>query len=178
MDNNNNDDDDGKKQPQEGFFQRISSKIEMAQKGYEQLVHAIIRPPRATYPPSALGPSHFSFLQERFVRTDVVLPTLHPHEHHVVVDSSEEEENVELEEVSSSSVQTLNMQVSIWTRAENKQNDETNKTMVVYLHGNASARIEVVPHLSFLLAQGLFGVASIDFTGSGLSDVSDLSWYC
>ena len=45
------------------------------------------------------------------------------------------------------------------------------KTMVVYLHGNASARVEVVPNLSFLLAQvGVFGVVGIDFTGSGKSD--------
>ena len=42
--------------------------------------------------------------------------------------------------------------------------------MVIYLHGNASARVEVLPQLSFLLASGIFGVCSIDFTGSGLSD--------
>eukprot|EP00339_Tiarina_fusa_P008228 CAMPEP_0117082804 /NCGR_PEP_ID=MMETSP0472-20121206/58316_1 /TAXON_ID=693140 ORGANISM="Tiarina fusus, Strain LIS" /NCGR_SAMPLE_ID=MMETSP0472 /ASSEMBLY_ACC=CAM_ASM_000603 /LENGTH=89 /DNA_ID=CAMNT_0004811203 /DNA_START=13 /DNA_END=278 /DNA_ORIENTATION=- len=42
--------------------------------------------------------------------------------------------------------------------------------MVVYLHGNASARVEVLPQLSFLLAQGVDGVASLDFTGSGRSD--------
>jgi pimeloyl-ACP methyl ester carboxylesterase len=43
--------------------------------------------------------------------------------------------------------------------------------MVVYLHGNASARVEVLPNLSFLLAQlGVFGVVGLDFTGSGKSD--------
>jgi pimeloyl-ACP methyl ester carboxylesterase len=42
--------------------------------------------------------------------------------------------------------------------------------MVVYLHGNASARVEVLPQLSFLLASGIWGVCSIDFTGSGHSD--------
>ena len=42
--------------------------------------------------------------------------------------------------------------------------------MIIYLHGNASARVEVLPQLSFLLASGVFGVVSIDFTGSGLSD--------
>jgi hypothetical protein len=47
----------------------------------------------------------------------------------------------------------------------------TKHTMVVYLHGNASARVEVVPNLSFLLAQvGVFGVVGLDFTGSGKSD--------
>jgi len=44
-------------------------------------------------------------------------------------------------------------------------------TMIVYLHGNASARVEVVPNLSFLLGQvGVFGVVGVDFTGSGKSD--------
>ncbi|OEU08727.1 alpha/beta-hydrolase, partial [Fragilariopsis cylindrus CCMP1102] len=43
--------------------------------------------------------------------------------------------------------------------------------MIVYLHGNASARVEVVPNLSFLLGQvGVFGVVGVDFTGSGKSD--------
>ena len=45
------------------------------------------------------------------------------------------------------------------------------KTMIVYLHGNASARVEVTPNLSFLFAQvGVFGVVGLDFTGSGKSD--------
>jgi hypothetical protein len=48
---------------------------------------------------------------------------------------------------------------------------KTKHTMIVYLHGNASARVEVVPNLSFLLAQvGVFGVVGLDFTGSGRSD--------
>ena len=45
------------------------------------------------------------------------------------------------------------------------------KTMIVYLHGNASARVEVTPNLSFLLDQvGVFGVVGLEFTGSGKSD--------
>lgn len=44
-------------------------------------------------------------------------------------------------------------------------------TMVVYLHGNASARVEVVSYLSFLLGQvGVSGVVAVDFTGSGKSE--------
>ena len=69
----------------------------------------------------------------------------------------------------------LKMMASIWTRQPNNDQDTTSanpqtKTMVIYLHGNASARVEVLPSLSFLLSSGVYGVCSIDFTGSGQSD--------
>mgnify|MGYP005681087077 CR=1 FL=1 len=52
-----------------------------------------------------------------------------------------------------------------------KKKKKKKNTMIVYLHGNASARVEVVPNLSFLLGQvGVFGVVGVDFTGSGKSD--------
>jgi len=51
-----------------------------------------------------------------------------------------------------------------------KKRRKTN-TLIVYLHGNASARVEAAPSLSFLLGQvGVFGVVGVDFTGSGKSD--------
>ena len=52
-----------------------------------------------------------------------------------------------------------------------RRRTKNTKTMLVYLHGNASARLEVVPSLSFLLGQvGVDGVVGVDFTGSGKSD--------
>ena len=145
-----------------GLGARISQNIEAARKGYEQLVHAIIRPPRAKYKltDTSIGPKHFIFLNQQFIRKDITLPTH----------------------------RNLSMKVSIWHRVENKKKDSTeettttptptttpkttssSKTMVVYLHGNASCRLEVLPQLSFLLAQGIYGVVSLDFTGSGQSD--------
>jgi pimeloyl-ACP methyl ester carboxylesterase len=163
-----------KQQPKQkqGLLARIGSGIEMAQQGYEQLVHAIIRPPRADkYTVSQLGPSEFTFLNQRFRREDVELTTKNTT--HKPDDNNDDEEW---------QPRPLKMKASIWTRVENdnldekKQSDDNNindnkkKTMVVYLHGNASARLEVLPQLSFLLAQGIFGVASLDFTGSGQSD--------
>jgi pimeloyl-ACP methyl ester carboxylesterase len=137
----------------------------MAQQGYEQLVHAIIRPPRADkYTDSQLGPSEFTFLRQRFRRDDVELVTkntTHPGP------DDDQDDFVP---------QPLKLRASIWTRVvpdeEDSQKDPPTdkKTMVVYLHGNASARLEVLSNLSFLLAQGIFGVASLDFTGSGKSD--------
>jgi len=167
-DDSNGSDSEQQQQPQQkqGLFARIGQNIAMAQKGYEQLVHAIIRPPRAdNYTVNQLGPSEFTFLSQRFRREDVELTTqntTHP--------TPEGKDNKEWKP------QPLKMQASIWTRLEddNDSNASTNgaskKTMVVYLHGNASARLEVLPQLSFLLAQGVFGVASLDFTGSGKSD--------
>ena len=41
--------------------------------------------------------------------------------------------------------------------------------VVIYMHGNSSARLEVIPQLSYLLSLGV-AVFSFDFAGSGKSD--------
>ena len=41
--------------------------------------------------------------------------------------------------------------------------------IVIYMHGNSSARVEVLPQLSYLLSMGV-AVFSFDFAGSGKSD--------
>jgi fermentation-respiration switch protein FrsA (DUF1100 family) len=41
--------------------------------------------------------------------------------------------------------------------------------VVIYMHGNSSARLEVIPQLSYLLSLGL-AVFAFDFAGSGKSD--------
>lgn len=64
---------DGSTEQRISLGARISQNIEMAKKGYEQLVHAIIRPPRAKYKMEQLGPPEFIFLQQRFRRDDVEL---------------------------------------------------------------------------------------------------------
>ena len=61
--------------PQPGLGARLQQNITMARKGYEQLVHAIIRPPRAKYTTESLGPAEFTFLGQRFARDDVQLLT-------------------------------------------------------------------------------------------------------
>ncbi len=170
---------------------------------YEQLVHAIIRPPRARYKLEMLGPPEFTFLGQRFRRDDIELLSSN------VSTNVPSEGEGNLEGGGTPTCSFLKMKASIWTRVRGSVNtvtaadpysptrqaalrrehkpegerpdlerDErefnkgaTKNTMVVYLHGNASARVEVVPNLSFLLAQvGVFGVVGIDFTGSGQSD--------
>ena len=41
--------------------------------------------------------------------------------------------------------------------------------VIIYMHGNSSARVEVIPQLSYLLSLGL-AVFAFDFAGSGKSD--------
>lgn len=60
----------------------------------------------------------------------------------------------------------LNLQCSHWEPVE-RTSDRI--PVVIYMHGNSSARIEVLPQLSYLLSLGL-AVFSFDFAGSGKSD--------
>lgn len=118
--------------------QKKLSYFQMARLGYQELVNAIIRPPRADYKEETLGPPAFTFCGRRFTRTDFALRTK----------------------------RGLNLQCSHWEPVE-RTSDRI--PVVVYMHGNSSARVEVIPQLSYLLSLGL-AVFSFDFAGSGKSD--------
>ena len=60
----------------------------------------------------------------------------------------------------------LNLQCSHWEPVE-RASDRI--PVVIYMHGNSSARVEVLPQLSYLLSLGI-AVFSFDFAGSGKSD--------
>jgi pimeloyl-ACP methyl ester carboxylesterase len=112
--------------------------VQMAKMGYQELVNAIIRPPRAEYKEETLGPPAFLFCSKRFTRTDFALKTK----------------------------RGLNLQCSHWEPVE-RASDRI--PVVIYMHGNSSARVEVLPQLSYLLSLGI-AVFSFDFAGSGKSD--------
>lgn len=112
--------------------------LQMAKMGYQELVNAIIRPPRADYKEETLGPPAFLFCGKRFTRTDFALKTK----------------------------RGLNLQCSHWEPVERASN---RIPVVIYMHGNSSARVEVLPQLSYLLSLGI-AVFSFDFAGSGKSD--------
>ena len=60
----------------------------------------------------------------------------------------------------------FNLECSHWEPVERA----TDKIpVVIYMHGNSSARVEVLPQLSYLLSLGL-AVFAFDFAGSGKSD--------
>lgn len=91
-------------------------------------------------------------------------------------DSLEEEETVHDRNEAAS---TLNFgQCTITNNNRTKSNTSSNNTttttrqrhpVVIYLHGNSSSRLEVIPQLGHLLSLGV-SVLSFDFTGSGHSD--------
>eukprot|EP00581_Thalassiosira_minuscula_P008505 CAMPEP_0183707018 /NCGR_PEP_ID=MMETSP0737-20130205/3709_1 /TAXON_ID=385413 /ORGANISM="Thalassiosira miniscula, Strain CCMP1093" /LENGTH=572 /DNA_ID=CAMNT_0025934587 /DNA_START=258 /DNA_END=1976 /DNA_ORIENTATION=+ len=122
-------------QPPQGS---LGSYVQMAKTGYQELVNAIIRPPRAKYREEHLGPPAFSFLGKRFTRTDFTLQTKGG----------------------------FNLQCSHWEPVERTA---ARVPVVIYMHGNASARVEVLPQLTVLLALGV-AVFAFDFAGSGKSD--------
>ena len=62
--------------------------------------------------------------------------------------------------------QGLNLQCSHWEPVERTA---VRIPVVIYMHGNASARVEVLPQLTVLLALGV-AVFAFDFAGSGKSD--------
>ena len=65
-DENENEDENGNNQS--------SSYYSMIKSGYNELVKAIIRPPRADYVLDNLGPQSFQFAGQMFTRTDCKLP--------------------------------------------------------------------------------------------------------
>lgn len=123
---------------QQAEQQQKLSYIQMAKLGYQELVNAIIRPPRADYKMEALGPPAFNFCGKRFTRTDFTLRTKRGY----------------------------NLECSHWEPVE-RTTDRI--PVVIYMHGNSSARVEVIPQLSYLLSLGV-AVFSFDFAGSGKSD--------
>lgn len=125
-------------QQQQQLQQKKLSYIQMAKLGYQELVNAIIRPPRAEYKMESLGPPAFNFCGKRFTRTDFTLRTK----------------------------RGFNLECSHWEPVE-RATDRI--PVVIYMHGNSSARIEVIPQLSYLLSLGL-AVFAFDFAGSGKSD--------
>ena len=60
----------------------------------------------------------------------------------------------------------FNLECSHWEPVE-RATDRI--PVVIYMHGNSSARVEVIPQLSYLLSLGL-AVFAFDFAGSGKSD--------
>jgi len=109
-----------------------------AKEAYEQVVCAIIRPPRCEYEMRNLGPTAFDFVGQKFRRTDLTL-----------INS-----------------RGMAIRCSHWEPVVRSQ---AQLPCVVYLHGNASARLEALPLLSLVLSMGAT-LFSLDFCGSGQSD--------
>lgn len=114
--------------------------------GYNDLVNLIIRPPRAEYDLSELGPSSFSFAGRDYERKDF--------------------------EVTNARGMTL--QCSHWLPVETTINGVTEFPCVIYLHGNSSCRLEAISVLRTCLSSGI-SVVAFDCAGCGKSEGTYIS---
>ena len=89
-----------------GWLTKTNSNISR----YEQLVHAIIRPPRARYKMEQLGPAEFTFLGQRFRRDDVELLSSN------ISKNTPTSGEGNLEGGGTPTCSFLKLQASIWTR--------------------------------------------------------------
>jgi len=117
-----------------------SSWYQKAQDAYDQLVHAIIRPPRHKYDMADLGPAQFTFCGKVFRRKDLVLKN----------------------------ARGQKLCVSHWEPFEIERRSRE-LPCVVYMHGNSSCRKEAITALSLVLSLGAT-LVSLDFAGCGKSD--------
>lgn len=119
-------------------------------KGYSDLWKAIIRPPRDdSYTDEQLGPKEFQIKGRKYKRTDIDL---------------ENERG-------------LTLKVSHYEPIDS-QRPCPQLPCVIYLHGNASSRIEGIPAVRLLLPEDIT-VVTLDFAGSGKSEGEyiSLGWY-
>ena len=117
------------------------SYYQMAKAGYQQLVNAIIRPPRCDYEENTqLGPKAFVFCGRHFQRTDFIVRNK----------------------------RGLKICCSVWEPTSADRPDPI-LPCVIYMHGNSSGRPEALTIISLVLSLGAT-LLTFDFTGSGLSD--------
>lgn len=116
---------------------------------YEQLWKAIIRPPRATYTLGDLGPKEFRTCDARIIRTDIDIKNK----------------------------RGLNIKCSHFEPVETDRHWE-NLPCVIYLHANASSRLEALELVDRLVPQNIT-VFCFDFPGCGLSEGEyiSLGWH-
>ncbi len=120
--------------------EKKASYYAMAKEGYQQLINAIIRPPRCIYTMSQLGPQEFPFCGRTIERSDFML----------------------------TNPRGLKIACSWWNPVGETRRHKC-IPCVVYMHGNSSSRIEAVTSLSPVLSVGA-SMLAFDFCGSGQSD--------
>lgn len=126
-------DDDATEPEQLSYYQMIKH-------GYNELVNAIIRPPRCVYEIKQLGPASFEFCGKHFQRTDFELVNQ----------------------------RGFKLACSMWEPSPKSRHNIV-LPCVIYMHGNSSARVEALGQLSLVLSLGAT-LVSFDFCGSGKSE--------
>lgn len=119
---------------------RPPSVFQLAREGYDAVIAAICRPPRAEYTVADLGPPAFTLRGRRFVRRDFT-----------VVNNRRQR-----------------LHCSVW-EPEASQRPAAQLPLVIYAHGNSSCRVGALENLQVVLSEGACYLA-FDCAGSGMSD--------
>lgn len=132
----------GDEEPMDDAPQSVEQKSywSMMKQGYQELINAIIRPPRCQYQVFHLGPPTFDFCGKSFKRTDFEVRN----------------------------PRGLKIVCSIWEPSDACRPNPV-LPCIIYMHGNSSARVEALPQISLALSLGAT-LLSFDFCGSGLSE--------
>jgi hypothetical protein len=154
--------------------QKKLSYIQMARLGYQELVNAIIRPPRADYKVcGCIMVKYETCCSNNYVGSLTHTFILHPPRPLYLQEEmlgppafSFCGKRFTRTDFTLMTKRGLNLQCSHWEPVE-RTSDRI--PVVIYMHGNSSARVEVLPQLSYLLSLGL-AVFAFDFAGSGKSD--------
>lgn len=113
----------------------------MVKEGYEGLVSTVIRPLRAQYAPSELGPKRVQIGEILMQRTDLKLKN----------------------------PAGYTLECSWWKPRKSKTGHQGKLPCIVVLHGNSSCRLGALEIVMYALPAG-FTVFAMDFCGSGLSE--------
>lgn len=133
------------------LVRNVQDAAHLVKSGYDELVAAIIRPPRAEYNMDDLGPQRFIFAGRIYHRVDFEVP--------------------------SARAEPLLLRCSRWSlepRETQTPSSGSGRTIeprpcVIFLHGNASCRVQGAGLLKTVLSASCDLVA-FDFGGSGQSD--------
>ena len=148
------------------------SYIQMARMGYQELVNAIIRPPRAEY---KVRKVKLKLAMNNTFVNSVLTPGIFLSDYLDYLLQMEAlgppafnfcGKRFTRTDFCLQTKRGYNLECSHWEPVE-RATDRI--PVVIYMHGNSSARIEVLPQLSYLLSLGL-AVFAFDFAGSGKSD--------
>ena len=131
--------------------------VQQVRLAYEQVVAAIIRPPRTNYNSHHLGPRHFEYLGRAFGREDF---NVYNSRGHALACSRWRA----TESLARMLPTLIFMHGNAYLAARRAFRDLT-----LQAHLRRSARIEALPQLSVCLSLGI-AVVSFDFSGSGISD--------
>ncbi|KAJ8601851.1 hypothetical protein CTAYLR_002654 [Chrysophaeum taylorii] len=157
------------------LFLRKNSVFGPVFEAYDEVLRVVIRPPRASYDRSHLGPEEFSFFGSRVTRTDFAVENKRGQR---IACSRWIPQRRADDEVMQYIWGVIYQQQQTEEGLDDDEDDDDGRYLavdesldtVVYVHGNASCRVEAIsPALAVCLSLNL-SLLALDLSGSGHSD--------